>query len=72
MNDIDQLKALGAKIREKRLSLELSQEDFAHRAELDRSYVGQIERGSRNLSFSNLSKIAAALELTISQLTDGI
>jgi len=50
----------------------LSQESFAHMAELDRSYIGQVERGERNISFKNLCKIAAALNVTVSALTEGV
>lgn len=69
---VDNLKALGDNIRRLRQSLELSQEEFAHRANIDRSYVGQIERGERNISFSNLCKIAEALGVSVSNLVEGV
>ena len=73
MNHKDEpLKLLGQKIRELRKERTLSQEEFADRAGLDRSYIGQIERGDRNLSFSNLYKIATAFDLTISEFLEGI
>lgn len=68
----DPLKALGQRIRGLRKERALSQEEFADRAELDRSYIGQIERGERNLSFLNLYKIAAALEVSIAKLLEGV
>jgi transcriptional regulator with XRE-family HTH domain len=52
---------LGVAIRAARTELGLSQEVLAIDAELDRSYVGGIERGEHNLSFINLQKIAKAL-----------
>ena len=66
------LKALGENIRRQRHSLDLSQEEFAHRANIDRSYVGQIERGERNISFRNLCKIAEALGISVSALAEGV
>ena len=66
------LEILGSNIRRLRHSKNLSQEEFAHQAKIDRSYVGQIERGERNLSFKNLLRIATALEVTASELVEGI
>jgi len=62
------LKKLGKRIREIRLSRGLSQEALAHEANLDRSYVGGVERGERNISLINLHKIASALQLSPDQL----
>lgn len=62
------LTALGAAIRDRRTRLGISQEDLALRANLDRSYLGGIERGEHNLSLVNLYRIAQALELSISRL----
>lgn len=66
------LALLGRKIRKLRQDNGLSQEEFAHIADLDRSYIGQIERGSRNIAFSNILKIAQALGVKVSDLTEGI
>ena len=66
------LEKLGERIREMRSRKNLSQEEFAQAAELDRSYIGQIERGERNLSFNNLHKIAAAFDISLSDLVEGI
>lgn len=57
-----QRKAFGARVRELRKAVGLSQEDLAHRADLDRSYVGQVERGERNISLDNIHRLAEALE----------
>lgn len=69
---MDQLKKLGAAVRKLRLAKGLSQEEFAHLANLDRSYIGQIERGVRNLAFGNLVAIAHALDISVSELTRDI
>ena len=59
---------LGETIRRIRIDLGVSQEGLALKAELDRSYVGGVERGEHNLSFMNLVKIAESLGLTPSEL----
>lgn len=66
------LELLGQKIRFLRQSKNLSQEAFAHIADIDRSYIGQIERGERNIAFSNILKIARALGVKVSNLVEGI
>ncbi|ATQ41496.1 helix-turn-helix domain-containing protein [Caulobacter mirabilis] len=66
------LKTLGRRVREKRKSLSWSQEELAHRADIDRSYIGGVERGVRNLSFSVLCQICRALECDVAELTHGI
>lgn len=66
------LKELGNRIREKRYTLGLSQEELAAKAGLDRSYIGGIERGERNMTFTVLCKISEALGCHVSALTKGI
>ncbi|WP_231860802.1 helix-turn-helix domain-containing protein [Microbacterium laevaniformans] len=56
-----QRKAFGMRVRELRQSAGLSQEQLAHQAGLDRSYVGQVERGERNVSLDNIHRLAEAL-----------
>lgn len=63
---------LGMRIRKLRNGLGISQEEFAERCGFDRTYISMIERGKRNMSFSNLSKIASGLDVSVSQLTEGI
>ena len=63
-----ELIALGRAIRSHRSRLELSQEALADIAGLDRSHMGRIERGQRNLSLLNLQRIASALEIRLSEL----
>jgi len=62
---------LGKRIRALRLRTGLSQERFAARAGLDRTYYAGIERGERNPSVKQLAKIATALEVPIAALFTG-
>ena len=64
------LVALGAAIRRERSDRGLSQEALAVDADLDRSYMGGIERGEHNLTVMNVIKIAGALKLSPSKLLD--
>jgi transcriptional regulator with XRE-family HTH domain len=59
---------LGAAIRQRRMSLGLSQEALADGAEIDRSHMGKIERGERNVTFLNILRIAKALSSKPSEL----
>lgn len=62
------LKKLGAAIRARRLALDLSQEALADAAGVDRSHMGKIERGERNVTFLNILRIAAAVQCRPSEL----
>ncbi|MGM3309312.1 helix-turn-helix domain-containing protein [Anabaena sp. WFMT] len=57
-------KKFGGRLRQIRQNLGLSQEDLAHLCNLDRSYVGGVERGERNISLLNIHKIADALNIS--------
>lgn len=63
---------LGTRIREKRKTLGLTQEELAAKANIDRSYIGGVERGERNLTFTVLCQISKALGCHVSALTKGI
>ena len=65
------LPRIGAAIRAGRLKKQLSQEALADAAALDRSHMGKIERGERNVTVLNLARIAAALDLQLSELLRG-
>jgi transcriptional regulator with XRE-family HTH domain len=54
---------LGQNLKQRRKSLKLTQEAFAQRCGLHRTYVGAIERGERNITLSTLASIAAALNV---------
>jgi len=66
------LKVLGERIREMRKVKNLTQEDLAYESEIDRSYIGGVERGERNLSFDKLCQIAEALGCDVAALTKGL
>lgn len=61
----------GARVRELRKQKGLSQEALALACGLDRSYVGGVERGERNISLMNIHRIAAALGISVRELFDG-
>ncbi len=58
----------GHAVRERRNELQISQEDFAERADLHRTYISDLERGRRNVSLENIEKLAKALDLSMSDL----
>ena len=70
MNDL--LALLGKRIHELRAAKKWSQEEFAHVSGLHRTYIGQIERGEKNISFDNLSKVAGVLGVTLSALLEDL
>lgn len=61
---------VGNNIRSRRELQNLSQEELAFRAGLHRAYIGQIERGEKNIGIQNLEKIAIALKISIKDLFD--
>ena len=62
------LVALGEAIRRVRLSKGISQEKLALLAEVDRSYVGRVERGDNNVAVLTLSRLAEALGISLATL----
>ena len=54
---------LGLNIQEARRSREISQEDLAHRANIDRGYMGKIENAKHAASIDMIESIAKALDL---------
>ena len=68
----DALAALGARVRQRRHELGLSQEALADTSGLHWTFVGQVERGRRNLSVHNLLKLARALEVDAGALVTGL
>lgn len=69
-SDTHPLTVFGLKLREKRLSLGISQEELASRAGLDRTYVSGCERGKRNPSLKTMFRLATALEIDLKELLD--
>lgn len=66
------LVTLGSRIRALRTERGWSQEGFADRCGLDRTYIGGIERGERNLAVLNLLRITRTLGVTVGELFAGI
>jgi len=58
----------GRAVRKRRQELGLSQEELADRAGIHRTYVGDVERGERNIALQNIEKLAKALDVSISTL----
>lgn len=63
---------LGARIRRMRKDLGWSQERLAEACEMHWTYIGQVERGERNLTLHSIQSIAKALKVKISELFRGL
>jgi transcriptional regulator with XRE-family HTH domain len=61
LKKLNSRETLGRRIREARKKMGLSQEDLALESDIDRSYIGGVERGERNLSFKKLCAIARVI-----------
>ena len=74
INDLEQkrLNKLGERIRQYRNEETLSQEELSHICGFDRTYISLVERGKRNLSFSNLCIFADGFEISVSELLQDI
>ena len=68
----ENLVTLGEQIRAERKKKGWSQEEFAYQCGIDRSYMGGIERGERNITFTKLCLIAETLAVDVSVLTVGL
>ncbi len=66
--DKDLLRRFGKRVQHLRKHLGISQEELAYRANVHRTYIGMIERAERNITLSNMSKVAKALEVDIKDL----
>lgn len=66
------LQTLGDRIREARKATGLSQEELALQADIDRSFMGQVERGQRNISVLTLLRVARVLDINLGSLLDGL
>lgn len=65
-------KTIGANIKKYRQMKDLSQDQLAAKAGMDRSYLAKIESGQRNFSLGVLESIANALKVGILDLMDGV
>lgn len=66
------LERFGNRVRELRKAQGISQEAFADKCGLNRTYISGIERGNRNVALCNIEAIARAFGISISQLTEGL
>ena len=67
---IKTLTRFGDKVRKERLAQGYSQEELAERAGVHRTYIGMIERGEKNITLLNITKIADALRVKPRDLVD--
>jgi len=66
--DKDILMKFGKKVRQERIKKGYSQEAFADKVGVHRTYIGMIERAEKNITLLNIKKIADGLEVSISEL----
>ena len=66
------LRAFGFSVKKQRKAKGLTQETLAEKADLDPTYLSDIERGTRNLSVKNVVRIAKALGVTPAKLMEGV
>ena len=62
----------GKRVRNRRKELGFSQEGLALASGLDRSYVGQVERGEKNLTLKSIMRLASTLKVDPSELVDNL
>ncbi len=67
---MDIRKKFGKRVRKFRLEKDLSQEELAHEADSNRTYISDVERGTRNPSIVVVERIAKALDKPIGDLLD--
>ena len=66
------MKKFGSNIKQLREERGLSQERLSQIAQTNRTYIGMIERAERNITLCNIIKLAHALEVTPSELLEGV
>lgn len=66
------IKKFGARVKELRIATGLSQEKFALKIDMDRTYYSAVENGKHNISLNNIEKIAKGLGVDLSTLFTGI
>ena len=66
------LERFGLRLRELRKEQGYSQERFAAACGLDRTYIGGIERGERNVALRNIESIAQSLGISLAELMEGL
>jgi transcriptional regulator with XRE-family HTH domain len=68
----DILVRFGKRVRELRKAKGFSQEGFAGKCNLDRTYIGGIERGERNVALRNIGVIAKTLGISLAELMESV
>ncbi len=63
---------VGARIKEQRNALDISQEKLALKADIDRTYLAGVESGKRNVSIKSLEKIINALDVSFEEFFKGL
>ncbi len=63
---------VGLRIKELRARDEISQERFANKIGMDRTYLASIEVGQRNVTLQNLAKIASGFSMNLAEFFEGI
>jgi transcriptional regulator with XRE-family HTH domain len=66
------LATFGQKVRELREARDFTQETLAEKADLDRTYISDIERGTRNPGIKNVVRLARALGIPTAKLLEGV
>lgn len=66
------IKEFGKRLKELRQNTGLSQEKFALKINMDRTYYASVEAGRRNISLENIKKIADGFEVSLSQLFENL
>ena len=72
VNKKNVLQIFGDYTRRLRMQIGISQEELAELSCLHRTYISGVERGNRNISLVNIVRLAKALEITPSELLEGI
>lgn len=68
LQERDFLQNVGHRIRTRREAENLTQAQLGERCDLDRTFIGSVERGERNVAILNLRKIAQALRIPLQEL----
>ncbi len=63
---------VGQRIKKFRTDLKLTQEKLAFKAEVDKTYINEVENGKRNISIINLEKVIRALEISFEDFFKGM
>lgn len=66
------LEEFGERVKDLRKNIGLSQEKFALKINMDRTYLASVEAGNRNISLRNIEKIADGFDMSISELFEGV